>query len=780
MKQTNIIDLGKVGITVEKNLWNSSTFYERLTMVHHKESGNTYVSVEDNVNRDPSKDDGSNWILASSNGLSIYELMVARGKYTGTEEQFLADYNKVLSDATAAATTATAAATTANTAKTAALAAADEANEAKAQAAAATKLCEDATANAEAATARANTAAANAEGIKTSLDNFIAQGGGATDAQVIKNTEDIATLGINISELERKVVGKKLNIPDVLDSRYLTNEGSYGNWNSGGYSIIVDISSFIGEHITTEINYSVPHPEDSVVRQYAFLSSYDGEKGYFAEGCTRVSGKPDNTLIPEGAKYIYLYLGSSDTQRYLPVVNVTGETDGINDKINFLESNKASKEELAESIRVLDENIKNIDDVSNIADKKEFEEEKILTKDSSDFTIRDGYITEEGDWSASYTTQKSWILTAHDNTSVYVKSFSGQDGSRYYDLSIFNGDANKSNFVKRLRNTENNLPTEQEPLQLTSGMTIVISTMERSYFELSVIIINSIVYVLKPNVIFDKKQIAIQYINGAGIDSSTERFLVYVPSHTGYIRYDFVHSVRSDRNADVWRIAYAYACDDNMNEKFVITAEGEWEIAVKLNDRPDFSGGFIHGDMKVKNVAFFANGIKVNPTDHTTLTKVDDFRVVEYSELYDPNDSTTIIAEHGSEHLWSNGELVIKQALKWIVSEQLSNCYMAMHLPLKSLTDTFYTDVDYNARLIGTPDYTIPDAKYAMLCGNSVATFFSIEEYPQGKPGGDAFRMTDNGGEPYNKCYYYVATGGSVSAGELWKSTTKYRFEFVE
>lgn len=194
MKQTNIIDLGKVGITVEKNLWNSSTFYERLTMVHHKESGNTYVSVEDNVNRDPSKDDGSNWILASSNGLSIYELMVARGKYTGTEEQFLADYNKVLSDATAAATTATAAATTANTAKTAALAAADEANEAKAQAAAATKLCEDATANAEVATTRANAAAANAEGIKTSLDNFIAQGGGATDAQVIKNTDDIATL----------------------------------------------------------------------------------------------------------------------------------------------------------------------------------------------------------------------------------------------------------------------------------------------------------------------------------------------------------------------------------------------------------------------------------------------------------------------------------------------------------------------------------------------------------------------------------------------------------
>lgn len=244
MKQTNIIDLGKVGITVEKNLWNSSTFYERLTMVHHKESGNTYVSVEDNVNRDPSKDDGSNWILASSNGLSIYELMVARGKYTGTEEQFLADYNKVLSDATAAATTATAAATTANTAKTAALAAADEANEAKAQAAAATQLCEDATANAEAATARANTAAANAEGIKTSLDNFIAQGGGATDAQVIKNTDDIATLNSNISELENKSIdilfpkGATINllIQDALVKNYWYN-------TSGIRTSIVDDSN---------------------------------------------------------------------------------------------------------------------------------------------------------------------------------------------------------------------------------------------------------------------------------------------------------------------------------------------------------------------------------------------------------------------------------------------------------------------------------------------------------------------------------------------------------
>lgn len=253
MKQTNIIDLGKVGITVEKNLWNSSTFYERLTMVRHKESGNTYVSVEDNVNRDPSKDDGSNWILASSNGLSIYELMVARGKYTGTEEQFLADYNKVLSDATAAATTATAAATTANTAKTAALAAADEANEAKAQAAAATKLCEDATANAEAATARANTAAANAEGIKTSLDNFIAQGGGATDAQVIKNTEDIAKLGLNISELGN-FIGSSKEFSTLNISKH-----SYLRWNDNkevehqNYSISEPIHLNCGDYVEADV-----------------------------------------------------------------------------------------------------------------------------------------------------------------------------------------------------------------------------------------------------------------------------------------------------------------------------------------------------------------------------------------------------------------------------------------------------------------------------------------------------------------------------------------------
>lgn len=189
MEQTNIIDLGKVGITVEKKPWSSSTFYERLTMVHHKESGNTYVSVEDNVNRDPSKDDGSNWILSSMNGMSIYELMVARGKYSGTEEQFLADYNKAVSDAKAAATTAT-------TATTAALAAANDANEAKVQAAAATELCENATAAATTATTAANTAAANAASIKTALDNFIEQGGGATDAQVIKNTGDISQLAL--------------------------------------------------------------------------------------------------------------------------------------------------------------------------------------------------------------------------------------------------------------------------------------------------------------------------------------------------------------------------------------------------------------------------------------------------------------------------------------------------------------------------------------------------------------------------------------------------------
>ena len=215
-KITNKADLGKVAITVASAPWNANTKYEKLTQVFL--DGDSYVSLKDNKNINPSTDTTGTWAKSTAHGKSLYELLNEKGLYDGTEDEFLAEWNKRAEDTDKNLKDFDVLNKEFKKTETIVKNTVDNANTAIHEAGEATNFANSAAADAEAATARANTAAANAEGIKTSLDNFIAQGGGATDAQVIKNTEDIATLGTNISELEGKfkeVVENDLPIEEV-------------------------------------------------------------------------------------------------------------------------------------------------------------------------------------------------------------------------------------------------------------------------------------------------------------------------------------------------------------------------------------------------------------------------------------------------------------------------------------------------------------------------------------------------------------------------------------
>ena len=205
-KITNKADLGKVAITVASAPWNANTKYEKLTQVFL--DGDSYVSLKDNKNINPSTDTTGTWAKSTAHGKSLYELLNEKGLYNGTEDEFLAEWNKRAEDTDKNLKDFDVLNKEFKKTETIVKNTVDNANTAIHEAGEATNFANSAAADAEAATARANTAAANAEGIKTSLDNFIAQGGGATDAQVIKNTEDIATLGSNISELGQEVIKK--------------------------------------------------------------------------------------------------------------------------------------------------------------------------------------------------------------------------------------------------------------------------------------------------------------------------------------------------------------------------------------------------------------------------------------------------------------------------------------------------------------------------------------------------------------------------------------------
>ena len=87
-------------------------------------------------------------------------------------------------------------------------------------------------------------------------------------------------------------------------------------------------------------------------------------------------------------------------------------------------------------------------------------------------------------------------------------------------------------------------------------------------------------------------------------------------------------------------------------------------MALHLPGRSDFSGGITHGDEIVTDIRFLIDGEEIDDiTEITDLTLFENLSVIEVSNVYDPNDNTTIIATHTSEHIWNREKLQINQTV---------------------------------------------------------------------------------------------------------------------
>lgn len=274
-----------------------------------------------------------------------------------------------------------------------------------------------------------------------------------------------------------------------------------------------------------------------------------------------------------------------------------------------------------------------------------------------------------------------------------------------------------------------------------------------------------------------QKLIAI-YESGAGDNDSTEQLSIYLPKDrtNNRIRYYMGHCVNNADNADVWRIIYAYLEKyDGTTRRLTIT--GEWECALHLAGRSDFSGGLVHGDEVDTSVIAFVDGQLTPISDINGICDV--IRIVRTSNLYDPDDHTTVIAKHGVEYVYDSRGLTVKQSVEWQGSYSLTNCYMAM-LPVASAysTERFdNTSFEIVTNPVSNYNVSIPNASMVTEYNDTYNVFFevSVPEYPSGLTGGDKAIITDNNGGNYNKVYFPICSSGSVVNGDLWKTVTEYK-----
>lgn len=273
-----------------------------------------------------------------------------------------------------------------------------------------------------------------------------------------------------------------------------------------------------------------------------------------------------------------------------------------------------------------------------------------------------------------------------------------------------------------------------------------------------------------------KKTLYCRYDPTIEIESSVGGLRIFVPTKNGYINYNFVHCICEIKNCNTWRLGKAYAFDDNFENEFELTPKGaEWDMALRIDGRPDFIGGYAHGDEIFNSLSLSLDGIPTEMESLTAMTEFCELIITVESIGFDPNDSVTQVLKHFKEYIISKDGITLNQRVEWLNDYTLGASYMAMMPPLKSLTDKFYTNVD-NAPKDAADNYgRILGATRAVVYGTESGISFSmsIPKYPS-LVGGNSFLLTDNRGKPYNKMYFVICKGADVSEGDVWETTTEY------
>ncbi len=271
-----------------------------------------------------------------------------------------------------------------------------------------------------------------------------------------------------------------------------------------------------------------------------------------------------------------------------------------------------------------------------------------------------------------------------------------------------------------------------------------------------------------------KKDCVLEYFREPGVEFSVERLEILQPSGSGWIRYIFAHPVNEEINADCWRIVLASYEGGDIS--IPLTRRGEWEAAVKLLGRDDFSGGSLHGDERSQSTVFWVDGEETTPGSLAGKRCFSTLVIREQSDLYDPADHVTVIARHQKVYTFDAQGVTVGQTLVWQVDEPVENCFLAMLPVRKDVSPLSFTDIDPTERPVtfgtfeGVRSVTITDGTFKCE--------FSVPRYPQKMP--PTLLVTDNGGWPYHKHYFFVTTTGhSVSKGEVWQSRTVYRMQYL-
>lgn len=329
----------------------------------------------------------------------------------------------------------------------------------------------------------------------------------------------------------------------------------------------------------------------------------------------------------------------------------------------------------------------------------------------------------------------------------------------------------KGSSASRYRNGDGNLPTINNKLHVSAGSAIVFSFHSDAVYKIAGL---QTKYSAKNDYYKKRPNVIVPYV----VDSSNDGFKVFTAINDLFVQYEFLHQRASGINCNCWRINSIAVADADLIEQYKLTSSGEIECAIMLDGRPDYIGGRMHGDEQTTNILFFVDGNAIVPSNITDSISFDELTVVTVSNLYDPNDSTTIVAEHGKKYIFTSSGLRIKQYVIWKTSVDVDQLYLAMLTASKAVTDSGYTNKSFVPVVLADSYGYYDNVDYIAEYSTSVPVFMSMEAVSYPNPTGSdkpTLRLTDNNND-YNKAYF-VGYEGNVSIDDRMDADVVYTFQ---
>lgn len=263
------------------------------------------------------------------------------------------------------------------------------------------------------------------------------------------------------------------------------------------------------------------------------------------------------------------------------------------------------------------------------------------------------------------------------------------------------------------------------------------------------------------------------------------------PAKDGFVEFTFVHSVVLEKNCDIWRMSVVNALNEKGELLHPLTkAHAEWEMAVRLENRPDFIGGYNHGDEIGLSPVFLLDGKEISPEDLPEWREFSRLEISVDSTGFDPANPSEEVLKHRKDYVFDADGVHLTQSVTWtkdVVLDGKFKSFLAMMPPLKhepkneekNITDSF--SFGGEPSLITKLPLENRNTSRITVAGMESGYVFtmSVGDYKPLYPNSYLALLTDNGGMNYNKMYVAFAGGNFdvIPAGTLWSSITHYRIE---